>query len=131
MGTASGEISAGRLLLNGQGTLFPFPLGNGTCGVMRAVLSSGVPTLAPNQVYRITLQFRASPSGSATSGNRLTVNDTNFFLIANIDTTQEFTFTAPATPSALALSFTTFSCNDQGLILPSQLIVYEITIAAV
>ena len=31
MGTASGEISAGRLLLSGQGTIFPF-LSNGTCG---------------------------------------------------------------------------------------------------
>ena len=130
MGTASGEISAGRLLLSGQGTIFPF-LSNGTCGSMRAVLSTGVPTLAANQVYRITLQFRALPLGSATSGNRLTVNGHMFFLISSTDTTQEFTFTAPATPSALALSFTTFSCNDLGLVLPSQLIVYEITIAAV
>jgi hypothetical protein len=70
MGTASGEISAGRLLLSGQGTIFPF-LSNGTCGSMRAVLSTGVPTLAANQVYRITLQFRASPLGSATSGKKL------------------------------------------------------------
>jgi hypothetical protein len=129
MGTASGEISAGRLLLNATGTLFPF-FSNGTCGAMRAVLSSGMPTLAANQVYRITLQYRATPPGSATSGNRFTVNGTTFGLIANTDTTQDFIFTAPATPSALALSFATFSCNDQGLVLPSQLIVYAITITA-
>ena len=129
MGTASGEIAGGRLLLQGMGTIFPFP-SNGTCGSIRAVLSMGAPILAANQAYRLTLQYRATPLGSAASGNRLTVNGTMFLLTASVDTTQDFTFTAPATPTALALSFATFSCNDQGLVVSSQLIVYEITIAA-
>ena len=129
MGTAHGEISAGRLLLTAAGTLFPL-FSNGTCGAMRAVLSRAMPLLAANQVYRITLEYRATPLGSATSGNRFTVNGTTFGLVASTDTTQDFFFTAPATPAVLALSFATFSCNDQGLVLPSELMVYAITITA-
>ena len=43
-------------------------LAHGTCGSIRAVLSRGAPTLAATQAYRLTLQYRTTPLGSATSG---------------------------------------------------------------